>query len=55
MQESKIPHEVTCRASPEGLPVTGSKTDSDMCEVALYGAESSSQGEGSIHSEHTAT
>lgn len=38
--QSKIPHQVTCRASPEGLPVIGSKTYLDMCEVALYGAGS---------------
>lgn len=35
--QSKVTHQVTCRASPEGLPVIGSKTYLDMCEVSLYG------------------
>ncbi|KAG7236681.1 hypothetical protein INR49_000575, partial [Caranx melampygus] len=36
---------VTCGASPEGLPVISSKTDSDMCGVVLYGARSCEQAE----------
>lgn len=43
---SKIPHQVTYRASPEGLPVIVSKTDSDMCGVALYRAGSAATGRG---------
>ncbi len=48
-------HQVTCRASPEGLPATGSKTDSDMCRVALYRAGSGAQAERSVLPEHIST
>lgn len=48
-------HWVTSRASPEGLPDTGSKTDTDICGVALYRAGSSAQAKGSVLPEHTST
>lgn len=42
---SQIP-QVTCRASPEGLPVIGA--DSDMCRFALHRAEGGEQAKGSF-------